>query len=204
VHAGELIAVIELRRKLIAANISLVRTFLENIAALVFIRPVSRAKTMCTVVYPGTFDPMTVGHVDLVERASKLFGKVIVAVAASSKKNPLFVLEERVAMAKEAIEHLDNVDVIGFDKLLTTFLEDLGERVVLRGLRAVSDFEYEFQLANMNRAIKSDFETVFLTPEDHLTYISSSLVREIALLDGDVSNFVPANVLKAISAKLAE
>lgn len=158
---------------------------------------------MCTVVYPGTFDPMTVGHVDLVERASKLFGKIILSVAASRKKNPMFTLDERVSMAAEALQHLDNVEVVGFDKLLTTYLEDLGERVVLRGLRAVSDFEYEFQLANMNRAIKSDFETVFLTPEDHLTYISSSLVREIAQLDGDVSKFVPPNVLKAIAVKLA-
>jgi len=146
---------------------------------------------------------MTVGHVDLVERASKLFGKIILSVAASRKKNPMFTLDERVSMAAEALQHLDNVEVVGFDKLLTTYLEDLGERVVLRGLRAVSDFEYEFQLANMNRAIKSDFETVFLTPEDHLTYISSSLVREIAQLDGDVSKFVPPNVLKAIAVKLA-
>ncbi len=158
---------------------------------------------MCTVVYPGTFDPITVGHVDLVERASRLFSKVIVSVAASSKKNPMFTLGERVTMASEALSGLDNVSVVGFDKLLTTYLDEIGERVVLRGLRAVSDFEYEFQLANMNRAIKSDFETVFLTPEDHLTYISSSLVREIAQLDGDVSKFVPPNVLDAISMKLS-
>lgn len=158
---------------------------------------------MCTVVYPGTFDPLTVGHVDLVERASKLFGKIILSVAASRKKNPMFTLDERVSMAAEALKHLDNVEVVGFDKLLTTYLDDIGERVVLRGLRAVSDFEYEFQLANMNRAIKSDFETVFLTPGDHLTYISSTLVREIAQLDGDVSKFVPPNVLKAIAVKLA-
>ena len=158
---------------------------------------------MCTVVYPGTFDPITVGHVDLVERASKLFSRVILSVAASSKKNPMFTLGERVAMASEALKHLENVEVVGFDKLLTTYLDDIGERVVLRGLRAVSDFEYEFQLANMNRAIKSDFETVFLTPEDHLTYISSSLVREIAQLDGDVSKFVPPNVREAIAFKLS-
>lgn len=159
---------------------------------------------MCTVVYPGTFDPITVGHVDLVERASKLFSRVILSVAASSKKNPMFTLEERVELAAEALSHLDNVEVVGFDKLLTTYLDEIGERVVLRGLRAVSDFEYEFQLANMNRAIKSDFETVFLTPEDHLTYISSSLVREIASLEGDVTKFVPANVVKALNKKLAK
>lgn len=158
---------------------------------------------MTTVVYPGTFDPVTIGHVDLVERASLLFDRVIVAVAASSKKNPMFTLDERVSMAAEALANRSNVEVVGFDKLLTKYLEEIGERVVLRGLRAVSDFEYEFQLANMNRAIKSDFETVFLTPADNLTYISSTLVREIAQLDGDVSKFVPKNVLLGINKKLS-
>ena len=158
---------------------------------------------MASVVYPGTFDPMTNGHVDLVERAAKLFDGVIVAVAASSKKGPMFSTDERVAMARASLEHIGNVKVVGFNKLLTHYLEELGETVVLRGLRAVSDFEYEFQLANMNRAIKHDFETVFLTPADNLTYISSTLVREIANLDGDVSKFVPAPVLVGIKAKLA-
>ena len=158
---------------------------------------------MASVVYPGTFDPFTTGHVDLVERAAKLFDRVIVAVAVSSKKNPLFSLEERVALAQASIAHIDNAEVMGFDKLLTFFLEDLGETVVLRGLRAVSDFEYEFQLANMNRAMKHDFETVFLTPADHLSYISSTLVREIASLGGDVSKFVPPPVLEAIVKKFA-
>ncbi len=157
---------------------------------------------MSRVVYPGTFDPITNGHVDLVERASKLFDGVVVCVAASSKKKPMFTTAERVDMAKLATAHIPNVTVTGFDKLLTHFLEDLGETVVLRGLRAVSDFEYEFQLANMNRAIKHDFETVFLTPGDHLTYISSTLVREIASLHGDVSKFVPAPVLAAINKKI--
>ena len=114
----------------------------------------------------------------------------------------MFSLDERVSMGADALSSMSNVEVVGFDKLLTTYLEDIGERVVLRGLRAVSDFEYEFQLANMNRAIKADFETVFLTPADHLTYISSSLVREIAQLDGDVSKFVPDTVLRAINNKL--
>ena len=159
---------------------------------------------MVAVVYPGTFDPMTTGHVDLVERAAKLFDHVIVAVAQSSKKNPMFSTDERVAMAQLSLSHMDNVDVRGFDKLLTHYLEDIGETVVLRGLRAVSDFEYEFQLANMNRAIKHDFETVFLTPADHLSYISSTLVREIATLNGDVSKFVPAPVLTAIKQKIAD
>jgi len=153
---------------------------------------------MTSVVYPGTFDPLTNGHVDLVERACKLFGHVTVAIAASTKKNPMFTLDDRVEMAADSLVHLSNVKVVGFNKLLTHFLEDIGEQVVLRGLRAVSDFEYEFQLANMNRAIKSDFETVFLTPADDLTYISSTLVREIASLDGDVSKFVPAPVMKAV------
>jgi pantetheine-phosphate adenylyltransferase len=156
---------------------------------------------MAQVVYPGTFDPITNGHVDLVERASRLFDGVVVAVAASSKKNPMFSLDERVKMAAESTSHIANVTVLGFDKLLTYFLEDINETVVLRGLRAVSDFEYEFQLANMNRAIKQDFETVFLTPADDLTYISSTLVREIASLHGDVSKFVPAPVLTAILKK---
>ena len=156
---------------------------------------------MAQVVYPGTFDPMTNGHVDLVERASRLFDGVVVAVASSSKKNPMFSLDERVKMAAESTSHIINVTVLGFDKLLTYFLEDINETVVLRGLRAVSDFEYEFQLANMNRAIKHDFETVFLTPADDLTYISSTLVREIASLHGDVSKFVPDPVLTAILKK---
>ena len=159
---------------------------------------------MAQVVYPGTFDPITNGHVDLVERASRLFDGVVVAVAVSSKKNPMFSLDERVKMAAESTSHIANVTVLGFDKLLTYFLEDINETVVLRGLRAVSDFEYEFQLANMNRAIKQDFETVFLTPADDLTYISSTLVREIASLHGDVSKFVPAPVLTAILKKTAD
>lgn len=157
---------------------------------------------MTSVVYPGTFDPVTNGHVDLVERAAKLFDNVIVAIAASSAKNPMFDIGERIEMANQSLAHIDNVSIVGFRKLLTHFLDEIGETVVLRGLRAVSDFEYEFQLANMNRAIKHDFETVFLTPADNLTYISSTLVREIASLQGDVSKFVPAPVLQAINKKL--
>ena len=158
---------------------------------------------MSSVVYPGSFDPLTNGHVDLIERACNLFSHVTVAVAASNLKHPMFTLDERVAMAQAALKHLDNVKVVGFNKLLTHFLEDLNETVVLRGLRAISDFEYEFQLANMNRAMKSDFETVFLTPADDLTYISSTLVREIATLHGDVSKFVPPTVLESIRLKLS-
>jgi len=158
---------------------------------------------MASVVYPGTFDPITNGHVDLVERAAKLFDRVVVAIAASSKKQPMFSLDERVEIARQALSPIANVEVVGFNKLLTHFLGEIGETVVLRGLRAVSDFEYEFQLANMNRAIKSDFETVFLTPADDLTYISSTLVREIASLGGDVSKFIPAVALVAVEEKVA-
>ncbi|MDZ4297214.1 MAG: pantetheine-phosphate adenylyltransferase [Moraxellaceae bacterium] len=154
------------------------------------------------VIYPGTFDPITNGHKDLVERAARLFDEVVVAVAASEKKKPLFSLEERVSLAQEVVAHLPNVRVVGFDKLLSFFVDDMDANVVLRGLRAVSDFEYEFQLANMNRQLNRDFETVFLTPSEHLSFISSSLVREIAILGGDVSQFVPQNVTKAFVEKL--
>lgn len=150
------------------------------------------------VVYPGTFDPMTNGHLDLVERAARLFDHVIVAIAASEKKKPLFPLEQRVALAQEAVAHLPNVEVQGFSKLLAFFCQEQKANVLLRGLRAVSDFEYEFQLANMNRNLDKTIETVFLTPSEHLSFISSSLVREISSLGGDVSQFVPKPVLAAL------
>ncbi len=159
---------------------------------------------MRRVVYPGTFDPITNGHVDLVERAARLFDNVVVAIAASRKKNPLFDLEERVAMSREVLSHIENVEVCGFDILLADFVKQQKAHGVLRGLRAVSDFEYEFQLANMNRALLPDMESLFLTPSEHLSYISSSLVREIAALGGDVSKFVPALVQKALTKKFAE
>ncbi|MDF1822315.1 MAG: pantetheine-phosphate adenylyltransferase [Alcanivoracaceae bacterium] len=156
------------------------------------------------VVYPGTFDPITNGHKDLIERAASMFDEVIVAVAASEKKGPLFTLEERVALAEQSLSHLDNISVVGFSKLLAHFCHDQNANILLRGLRAVSDFEYEFQLANMNRQLAPDLETVFLTPAEHLSYISSSLVREIAMLDGDVTKFVPAPVQAALAAKRAQ
>lgn len=153
------------------------------------------------VVYPGTFDPITNGHKDLIERASNMFDEVIVAIAASEKKGPLFNLEERVALAEECLGHLDNVRITGFSTLLAFFCKDQQANILLRGLRAVSDFEYEFQLANMNRKLAPELETVFLTPAEHLSFISSSLVREIALLGGDVGQFVPDNVNLALIEK---
>ena len=155
------------------------------------------------LIYPGTFDPITNGHRDLVERAARMFDEVVVAIASSDKKGPLFSLEERVAMADRVLAHLPNVSVTGFDKLLAFFLREQGASVVLRGLRAVSDFEYEFQLANMNRQLAPEIETVFLTPAEHLSYISSSLVREIAVLGGDVSKFVDVVVVDGFARNLA-
>jgi pantetheine-phosphate adenylyltransferase len=156
-----------------------------------------------TVIYPGTFDPITNGHVDLVERASRLFDRVVVSIAYSEKKTPLFSLEERVELAAESLRELDNVEVKGFSNLLTDFAKSEDARCVLRGLRAVADFEYEFQLANMNRALYPEFESIFLTPSEHLSYISSSLVREIAALHGDITPFVPDVVAAALKRKYA-
>lgn len=158
---------------------------------------------MRTVVYPGTFDPITNGHIDLVERACRLFDRVIVAVAASTRKNPLFSLDDRVELARTTLAHLPNVEVCGFNILLVEFVRQQHAQAVLRGLRAVSDFEYEFQLANMNRALAPTMESIFLTPAEHLSYISSSIVREIALLGGDVSKFVPTPVEAALKHKFA-
>lgn len=153
------------------------------------------------IVYPGTFDPVTNGHLDLIERASSLFDEVIVGIAASEKKSPLFSLEERIELVEKSTQHLKNIQVLGFNTLLTQFCEKHNANVLLRGLRAVSDFEYEFQLANMNRALNSDIETAFLTPSEHLSFISSSLVREISSMQGNVTPFVPNVVLNALKAK---
>lgn len=148
---------------------------------------------MIRVVYPGTFDPITCGHEDVVRRAAGLFGEVIVAVAAS-RAATLFTLDERVAMAKEVFADYHNVKVEGFDELLMNYVRAKDARVVLRGLRAVSDFEYEFQMAGMNRNLHPDVETMFLTPAERYTFISASMVREIARFGGDVSKFVSPSV----------
>jgi len=149
-------------------------------------------------IYPGTFDPVTNGHIDLVERASKLFTEVIVGVANSPSKKPRFTLEQRVELAKAVTQHLDNVIVVGFSGLLVDFAKQYQATVLVRGLRAVSDFEYEFQLANMNRRLHPDLESVFLTPSEKNSFISSTLVKEVALHGGDVSQFVPNIVSDAL------
>jgi pantetheine-phosphate adenylyltransferase len=151
-----------------------------------------------TAIYPGTFDPITNGHIDIIERATKLFDHVIVAIAENAYKSPRFSINQRVDLAKTVLSHLNNVEISGFNSLLVKFAESRGARVVLRGLRAVSDFEYEFQLASMNRRIAPQIETVFLTPAENYAYISSTLVREIASLGGDVSQFVHPEVAKAL------
>ena len=153
-------------------------------------------------VYPGTFDPITNGHSDLIERAARLCDRVVVAVAANPTKEPVFSLDERVAMATEVLAHLPNVEVRGFDTLLIHFVREQGASVIVRGLRAVSDFEYEFQLAGMNRRLAPDVETLFLTPGEQFAYISSSLVREIAVLGGDVTPFVHESVMAAMNNRM--
>jgi len=150
------------------------------------------------VIYPGTFDPITKGHTDLIERAARLFGRVIVAVAANPGKGPAFNQAERIALAKTVLASLKNVEVIGFDGLLADFAKQQKVGVILRGLRAVSDFEYEFQLASMNRHLAPELETLFLTPADQYSFISANLVREIAALGGDVSQFVHESVAQAL------
>ena len=157
---------------------------------------------MIKAVYPGTFDPLTRGHEDLVRRASKLFDKLVLAIADSKAKRPFFTLEERIAMAREVLGDIKNVEVVGFSSLLTDFVRKQGARVVLRGLRAVSDFEYEFQLAGMNRNLYPDMETIFLTPSEQHMFISATLVREIATLGGDVSEFVHPMVAKKLKEKV--
>jgi pantetheine-phosphate adenylyltransferase len=152
-------------------------------------------------VYPGTFDPITNGHVDLVMRAANLFDTIIVGVAESPGKGPALPMDERVRLSRVAMSAIPNVKVMGFDSLLAHFVSEVGAGVLLRGLRAVSDFEYEFQLASMNRHLIPDVETLFLTPSEQHSFLSSTLVREIARLGGDVSGFVHPEVAAALSAR---
>lgn len=159
---------------------------------------------MNTAIYPGTFDPITNGHSDLVGRAARLFERVVVAVAASPKKQPMLPLEQRVELARTALDHLPNVEVIGFDCLLADLVRQQDANIILRGLRAVSDFEFEFQLANMNRKLAPQAESLFLTPAEHLSFISSTLIREIASLGGDVTPFVHPAVASALKQHLSQ
>lgn len=153
-------------------------------------------------IYPGTFDPVTNGHINIITRAAGMFDRVIMAIAASPSKKPLFSLEERVALAQEATAHLDNVEVIGFSDLMASFARDQQATILIRGLRAVADFEYETQLAHMNRHLMPELESVFLMPAKEWSFISSSLVKEVARHQGDVADFLPANVHQALLEKL--
>jgi pantetheine-phosphate adenylyltransferase len=158
---------------------------------------------MRIAIYPGSFDPITNGHLDVVQRAAKLFDKVIVAVAKSDSKNPLFTLNERVELVSAAIGHLKNVETDCFEGLLVEYVESRGAQAVVRGLRAVSDFEFEFQLALMNRKLNERVETIFMMPKDTYTFLSSRIIKEIARLGGNVDQFVPEHVRAALSEKLS-
>jgi len=158
--------------------------------------------TPITAIYPGTFDPITNGHSDLIQRATRMFDQIIVAIAANPGKAPGFSLEERVDMARAALAGIERVEICSFDTLLVDFTRSKKAQVILRGLRAVSDFEFEFQLAGMNRKLAPGIETVFMMPAEHYTYLSSSIVREIAALGGDLSEFVHPEVEKALAKRL--
>tara|TARA_B100001057_G_C22332660_1_gene750135 strand:- start:78 stop:563 length:486 start_codon:yes stop_codon:yes gene_type:complete len=158
---------------------------------------------MRVAIYPGSFDPITYGHMDIIERGCNLFDKIIVAIAKSDTKKPLFTLEERIALSSSIFEDNEKVEVVGFPRQLTVDLaREHNASAIIRGLRAVSDFEYEFQLATMNRSLAPDIESIFLTPKESLIYVSSSLIKEISDLKGDVSKFVHPNIEKALRAKL--
>jgi pantetheine-phosphate adenylyltransferase len=158
---------------------------------------------MRTVIYPGSFDPLTNGHLDVIQRATKLFDRVVVAVARSESKHPLFSLEEREEMVRHGVRHWPHVEADAFDGLLIEYVERRSAQAVIRGLRAVSDFEFEFQLALMNRKLNESIETIFMMPKDTYTFLSSRIVKEIASLGGDVSAFVPAHVRTALAGKFS-
>jgi pantetheine-phosphate adenylyltransferase len=157
---------------------------------------------MKTIIYSGTFNPITNGHINLVERARRLFDKVIIAIAFSEKKQPMFDLEQRIELCQQSLAHLDNIEVCGFNNLLVDFARSKNSNTILRGVRTIADFEYENQMASMNQAMSPGFETVFLTAPGNLSHISSTLVREIASMGGDVSDFVPAVVNQALQQRL--
>ncbi|MBV1876448.1 MAG: pantetheine-phosphate adenylyltransferase [Pseudomonadales bacterium] len=153
---------------------------------------------MTTVLYPGTFNPIHNGHTDLVERASKMFGKLVLGIATSPHKSPS-ILELRINLAREALSHVENVEVIGFNTLTVDFAHEIGATIILKGIRTMADFEYEFQMLNMNRSLRPGMETIFLAPSEEYSYISSTLVRQIAGYGGDVSKFVHPTIAKALA-----
>lgn len=155
-------------------------------------------------IYPGTFDPITCGHIDILERAAKMFDHILLAIADSSRKNPMFTLGERVALAQKVCTHIPNVEVVGFSELMANFAKKQNANVLIRGVRSVADFEYEWQLANMNRHFASELESVFLLPSQNLSFVSSSLIKDVALHDGDVSPFLPEPVAQAMLKKLGK
>jgi|SRR5437870_9562471 len=159
---------------------------------------------MRTVIYPGSFDPLTNGHLDLVQRASRLFDQVVVAVAKSDSKSPLFTMDERLELVKEGVQKFPNVAADCFDGLLVDYVVKKGGQAVIRGLRAISDFEFEFQLALMNRKLNEQVETIFMMPKETYTFLSSRIIKEVAMLGGDVSGFVPAHVRAALAQKLSK
>ena len=157
---------------------------------------------MRTAIYPGSFDPLTNGHLDVIERAVKLFDRVVVAVAKNEDKQPLFSLDERVGLVREAIKHIPNAEVDSFDRLLVDYVNQRNAQAIVRGLRAISDFEFEFQLALMNRKLNEKVETIFMMPKDTYTFLSSRIIKEIARLGGDIHSFVPVHVRTALLEKL--
>jgi pantetheine-phosphate adenylyltransferase len=178
-------------------------TFIIQYSDLCYYYRFARSRKMTIAVYPGTFDPITNGHTDLVRRAARLFDRVIVAVATNTGKNPAFELDQRVALAETVLKDIQGIEIHAFDNLLVEFVQQQKAEVILRGLRAVSDFEYEFQLAGMNRRLAPEVETLFLTPAEQFAYISSGLVREIAALSGDVSEFVHPVVQAALRERFS-